>query len=266
MDSNFKRELGEKMMAREIRIIGLESIPEIGPGDDIAKLIVETAKREGVGIENGDVIVIASKIVAKTERRVIYLSRITPSKRAIKLSTITGKDPRLVEVILRESRRIIKATRGHLIVETKHGMVCANAGVDRSNVAGRDDIVLTLPEDPDKSAREIRRRLHELTGCNVAVVITDTQGRPLREGQIDVAIGISGIKAFRDYRGSKDLKGYTLKIKRIAIVDEIASAAELVMGNGSEGIPIAIVKGLNFDKDHDNARVLNMPEEKWLFR
>ena len=256
----------EVVMAKEVKIIGLESIPEIKTGDDIAKLIVEATEREGVGIRSGDIVVVASKIIAKAEGRVIYLDRVVPSKRAIELSNIVGKDPRLVEIILRESRRVIKATRGHLIVETKHGIVCANAGVDKSNVAGREDIVLTLPIDPDRSAREIRYRLYELTGCDVAVVVSDTQGRPLREGQIDVAIGVSGINIFRDYRGTKDLKGYTLKIKRIAIVDEIASAAELVMGNGSEGVPVAIIRGLLFSSKEESAKLLNMPKERWLFK
>lgn len=254
-------------MSRKIEIYGLTTIPEIKGGDDIARIIVEHATREGVGIKDGDVIVVSSKIVAKSEGNVTNIEEILPSEQALSLARVTGKDPRLVEVILRESNDVLKAVKGHLIVETVHGIVCANAGVDRSNVAGDDKIIITLPRDPDLSARKIRDEIHSLTGKRVAVVVTDTYGRPLRNGQVDMAIGLSGICPFRDYRGTQDLKGYTLRFKRIAIADEIASAAELVKGNGAEGVPVAIIRGLRYEVcNESSARELNMPREKWLFK
>ncbi|RLE93637.1 MAG: coenzyme F420-0:L-glutamate ligase [Thermoprotei archaeon] len=254
-------------MPIEVKIIGLENFPLVREGDDLGLLIVETAKKNNVEIADGDIIVVSSKIVSKAEGRVVKLSEIVPSEKALKIAEITGKDPRLVEVILRESIKVVKAVRGHLIVTTKHGLVCANAGVDKSNVAGTSEIVALLPENPDESARKIRKRIRELTGKNVAVIITDTYGRPLREGHINMAIGAAGIEVFKDYRGTEDLFGYILRVKRIAIADEIASAAELVMGNGAEGIPVAVIKGLKYKaSDKASARELNMPENKWLFK
>jgi len=253
-------------MPREIRIYGLTTIPEIGPGDDLARIICEAAEREGVGIKDGDVVVVVSKAVSKAEGRYVELSKVEVSEEARRLAEVTGKDPRLVEVILRESRKVVKVAKSHLIVKTRHGFVCANAGVDRSNVKGTGDVVLLLPVDPDASARRIREGIERLTGKRVAVVITDTHGRPLREGQIDVAIGLSGFPAFKDYRGTADIKGYVLRVKRIAIADEVASAAELVKGSGGEGIPVAIIRGLNYEWSNDTAKSLAMPEAKWLFK
>ena len=250
----------------KIEIIGLTGFPEVRKGDNIARLIVEIAKLNGVTIEDGDVIVVTSKIISKAEGRIVDLNNIKPSEKALKLAEVTGKDPRLIEIVLKESVKVVKATRGHLITMNKYGLVCANAGVDRSNVAGKRDIVLLLPENPDKSAREIREEIRKLTGRKVAVVVTDTYGRPLRNGHIDMAIGVAGMKVFRDYRGKPDLKGYILRVKRIALADEVASAAELVMGNGAEGIPVAIVKGLKYEENGEPAKFLNMKEEKWLFK
>ena len=254
-------------MAREVRIVGLETIGEVKPGDDVATLIVEAAKREGISIDNGDIVVVTSKIISKAEGRIVKLKDVKPSKRALRIARVTGKDPRLVELILSESTRIVKMTRRHLIVKTKHGIVCANAGIDKSNVAGDPEVVALLPADPDASASRLRSRIRELTGKEVAVVITDTYGRPLREGHVDFAIGLSGLKPFKDYRGKPDLFNYILRIKRIAIADEIAAASELVMGNGNEGVPVALIKGLKFEQDDKaTARELNMPEQKWLFK
>ncbi|RLE96010.1 MAG: coenzyme F420-0:L-glutamate ligase [Thermoprotei archaeon] len=249
-----------------IEIIGLEGVPEIKPGDDLARIIVEAAERNGVKIEDGDVIVVKSKIVSKAEGKIVDLKRVKPSERARKIAEATGKDPRLVELVLKESAEVVKAVKGHLIVKTRHGIVCANAGIDRSNVAGSRDIVLLLPEDPDASARRLREEIRRLTGKKVAIVITDTYGRPLRNGQVDMAIGLCGMKPFRDYRGQPDMKGYILRVKRIAVADEVAAASELVTGNGAEGIPVAVIKGLNFVEGEEPAKLLNMPKEKWLFR
>ncbi|RLE72815.1 MAG: coenzyme F420-0:L-glutamate ligase [Thermoprotei archaeon] len=254
-------------MAKKVLIYGLETVPKIEPGDDLAKIIVECAEKEGVGIEDGDIIVVSSKIVSKAEGRIVSLENVEVCEKAEELSEKTGKDPRLVQLILNESEELVKVKRGHIIVKTRHGIVCANAGIDRSNVAGREDIVVLLPTDPDKSAESIRESIMKLTGKTVAVIITDTYGRPLREGQIDMAIGLSGINPFKDYRGKKDWMGYTLKIKRIALADEIAAAAELVKGNGGEGIPVAIIRGLEYRvSENASARELNMIREKWLFR
>ncbi|MEM2264522.1 MAG: coenzyme F420-0:L-glutamate ligase [Nitrososphaerota archaeon] len=257
-------------MTKEIRIIGLTNMPLIKKGDDIAKIIIENIEKEGLCIEEGDIIVISQKIISKAEGRIINLKKIKPSEKAIKIAEITNKDPRLVEIILKESRKIIKACPGHLIVKTKQGIVCANAGVDRSNVAGKEDIVTLLPKNPDYSANKIRKKIEKIYGKKIGVVISDTYGRPLRNGHINMAIGLSGIKPFKDYRGKKDIFGYELKIKNIAIVDEIASAAELIMGQAKERIPVVIIKGLDKKllqrKGKVSANDLNMSEEKWLFK
>lgn len=254
-------------MPVKVTIYGLETIPKIRRGDDVGRRIVEAALREKVGIEDGDIIVVSSKIVSKSEGRLVNLKEITPSERAKRVATKVSKDPRLVELILRESENVVKAEKGHLIVKTRWGFICANAGIDKSNVAGDNDVVVLLPENPDLSARKIRSKIKELTGKEVSVVITDTYGRPLREGQVDMAIGSAGICPFKDYRGKKDLEGYVLKVKLIAILDEIAAAGELVKGNGAEGIPVAIVRGLRYDVcEESDTRVLAMKEEKWLFK
>ena len=254
-------------MARKIEVYGLEGVPEIKPGDNLAEIVVKCAKNEGVNIKDGDIVVVSSKIVSKAENKIVFLDNVKVSKEAEEIALKTKKDPRLVQLVLNESRNLVKVEKRHLIVETKHGIVCANAGIDKSNVAGREDIVVLLPDNPDESARKIREAIKALTGKNVAVIITDTYGRPLREGQVDMAIGLSGIASFRDYRGTKDWKGYELKVKRIAIADEIAAAAELVKGNGNEGIPIAIVRGLEYQVDENSsAKALNMAREKWLFK
>ena len=253
---------------REIAIIGLETIPEVKPGDNIARLILEAAQREGIEIDDGDIIVIAQKIVSKAENRFVNLNSVLASMEAFKLARILDRDPRLIELILRESSEVVKTERGHIIATTKHGITCANAGIDTSNVRGTEEVVLLLPEEPDKSAEEVRRQISELTGRRVGVIISDTYGRPLREGQVNMAIGASGVKIFKDYRGKPDMKGYVLRVKNIAVADEIASAAELVMGQATEKIPVVVIKGLSelVTNEEVSARTLNMPREKWLFR
>lgn len=254
---------------KKIEIIGLEGIPEIKPGDDIAEIILNTLKENGLNVQNHDIFVISQKIISKSEGRIIELDKIKPSEEAFRIAQITEKDPRFVELVLRESKRIIKLARGHLIVETKHGIVCANAGIDKSNVGGNDlsiERVVLLPEDPDESARKIRKKIEEMTGKKIGVIISDTYGRMLREGQINYAIGASGVRIFRDYRGKKDRHGYILQVKNIAEAEEIASAAELVMGNADEGIPVALIRGLETIDQEESAKALNMPEDKWLFK
>jgi len=230
-------------LAKKINIIGLDEIPLIRQGDNLSKIIVETMKKEKVPIDDGDIIVIAQKIVSKAEGRTVKLRDVVPSEKAKKIALQTLKDPRLVELILEETKEIVKATSEIFIVENKKGIICINAGVDKSNVFGNDAYTL-LPEDSDKSARELLSEIVKLTGKKVAVVICDTYSRPFRRGQVGFTIGIAGINPFIDYRGQKDLFNYTLKVKNTAIADEIASAAELVMGQGKEAIPVAIVKNL----------------------
>ncbi|MEM4522925.1 MAG: coenzyme F420-0:L-glutamate ligase, partial [Nitrososphaeria archaeon] len=194
---------------RKIEIIALEGFPEIKPYDDLSKIILETAKKNNVQFEDFDILVIAHKIVSKSEGRIVDLENVRPSNEAYRLSHLTGKDPKLIEVILSESREVVKALKGHLIVENVQGIVCANAGVDKSNVGGGKRLVL-LPKDPDYSAKIICENLMKLTGKKLALIISDTYGRMLREGQVDMAIGLYGIYPFKDYRGKSDMFGYTL--------------------------------------------------------
>ncbi|MEM3857657.1 MAG: coenzyme F420-0:L-glutamate ligase, partial [Thermoprotei archaeon] len=206
-------------MTAKYCVYGLTGIPEVSAGDDLATLLVDASKRVGADIADYDVIVVAQKIVSKAEGRLVKLTDVKPSQRALRLSEICGKDPRFVELVLRESSEIVVAKPGHLIATTKRGVTCANAGIDVSNVAGSTENVLLLPEDPDASARSIRLRVKSITGKKVGVIISDTHGRTLREGQVNVAIGASGLNVFRDYRGVPDSKGYVLRIKQISVAD-----------------------------------------------
>ncbi len=250
---------------REIRIIGLETIPIVKEGDDIGALICQAAEREGITIQDGDVVVVSHIIVSRAEGRVVDLAQVEPSEFAKNVAEATRKDPRLVEVILRESKAIVRMGDGHLICETRHGFVCANAGVDRSNVPGKDRVAL-LPEDPDASARRIRERIRQLTGRDVAVIISDTHGRPLRQGVINVAIGVSGLEPIWDRRGDVDLFGYTLRVTKVAVADELASAAELLMGQADEGVPVVIIRGYKYrPSEGASAKELIRPREQDLF-
>lgn len=250
---------------RIIRIIPVTGLPIIRDGDDLGLLICEAAAKQGTPVEDGDIIVITHVIVSRAEGNVVNLDDIVPSEFAKTIAGEFGKDPALVEVVLRESKSIVRMGDGHIISETKHGFICANAGVDKSNVPGERNVAL-LPKDPDSSARRIRERIKEVSGRDVAVLISDTHGRPLRNGEINVAIGVSGIKPIRDRRGEKDLFGYTLRVKQTAIADELASAAELVIGQADEGIPVAIIRGYPYEKSEDaTARDLIRTREKDLF-
>jgi coenzyme F420-0:L-glutamate ligase/coenzyme F420-1:gamma-L-glutamate ligase len=248
-----------------IRIIPINDIPLVNPGDDLVKLIMNAAEIVGQSIEEGDILVITHKIASKAENRLIDLTSITPSEPANNFAAYTGKDPRVVEVVLRESRAIRRMAPGILIAETKQGFVCANAGIDKSNVEGQDKIAL-LPIDPDASARKIRARVKELTGKRVSVIISDTHGRAHRDGEVNVAIGSSGLPVILDRRGEHDLFGYELRVKRIAIADELAAAAELVIGQSAEGIPVAVIRGYSVKSDDaSKATDLLWPRDKDLF-
>ena len=248
-----------------VKIIGVKDLPIIKEGADLAELICSRAEQQGTPIEEGDIIVVTHIIVSRAEGNVINLNTVTPSDFARNVAEQCNKNPALVETILRESRTIVRTGNGNIITETKHGLVCANAGVDRSNVLGEGNVA-PLPRRPDRSAQEIRRKISELTGKDVAVIISDTHGRPLREGGINVAIGVAGINPIRDQRGEKDLFGYVLRVKRTAIADELSSSAELVMGQADEGIPVAIIRGYPYPRSEEaSATELIRPREKDLF-
>jgi len=248
-----------------VKVIGVNGLPIIKEGDDLAGMICEAAERQGISIQDGDIIVITHVIVSRAEGNVVNLENVTPSDFAKAFAKQFDKDPALIEVILREARGIVRMGDGKLITETKHGFICANSGVDQSNVSGGRNVAL-LPKNPDRSAQEIRRNVRRLTGKDVAVIISDTHGRPLREGEINIAIGVAGINPIRDHRGEKDLFGYTLRVKKTAIADELSSAAELVIGQSDEGVPVAIIRGYPYLKS-ERAKVTDLirPKEKDLF-
>jgi len=256
---------GNTKIMRIIRIIPVTGIPIIKCGDDLGLIICEAAAKQGTPIEDGDIIVVTHVVVSRAEGNVVNLDEVTPSEFAKTIAEEFNRDPSLVEVVLRESKSIVRMGDGHIIAETKHGFICANAGVDRSNVPGERNVAL-LPKDPDLSARKIRQRIREITGKDVAVIVSDTHGRPLRVGEINVAIGVAGIKPIRDRRGESDLFGYVLRVKQTAIADELSSAAELVIGQANEGIPAAIIRGYPYEKSEDaTAKELIRPREKDLF-
>lgn len=250
---------------RIIKIIPVTGLPIIKSGDDLGLLICEAAAKQGTPIKDGDIIVVTHVIVSRAEGNIINLDNIVPSEFAKKVAEELNKDPALIEVVLRESKSIVRMGNGHIIAETMHGFICANAGVDKSNVPG-ERCVAPLPKDPDSSARKIRQRIKEISGKDVAVIVSDTHGRPLRNGEINVAIGVAGINPIRDRRGEVDLFGYRLKVKQTAIADELSSAAELVIGQANEGIPAAIIRGYAYNGSKDaTARDLARPREKDLF-
>ena len=241
----------------------MKGVPEVNEGDDVARLISDCVLRSGLALADGDVVVIKQKIVSKAEGRVVDLTGVIPGPRAKRLAAQQGKDPKLVELVLREAVRVVRAGHGVIITETRQGLVCANSGVDRSNV--REGHAALLPVDPDSSARRIRRSLERISGLKVAVVITDTFGRPWRKGQTDVAIGCSGIRPLLSYRGKTDRYGYELRVTEPAVVDEIAGAAELVTGKLG-GVPAAIVRGANYSRGEGGVRGMMMDKERDLFR
>lgn len=251
------------MGARRIEIIGIEDIPEIKKDMDIGEIIVDASRRMGLELRNGDIIVVSHIIVSKAEGRVVDLIDIEPSEFAKKIAGESSKDPRYLELVLRESKRIIRMRRGLIISETVNGIVCANAGVDLSNVGiGK---AAMLPLDPDLSSRKIRDRIRELAKVDVAVIISDTHGRPLRNGSVNVAIGCSGIEPLLDRRGEVDMYGRKLTSKIICIADELASAAELVMGQADEKIPVALIRGYNYKSSETSAKIIPRREEDDLF-
>jgi coenzyme F420-0:L-glutamate ligase / coenzyme F420-1:gamma-L-glutamate ligase len=246
-------------MTGELRVIPLRGIPELEEGDDLAGLLVEAAREEG--IQDRDVLVVAQKAVSKVEGRVVHLDGVEPSERARELAG--DADPRRIEVILGETREVVRARPPLVIAETRHGFVCASAGVDASNAKGAETLVL-LPVDPDGSAARIHDRIVELAGVEVGVVVSDSFGRAWRLGTTDVALGVAGITALLDLDGQRDSAGYELHATQIAVADEIAGAAQLVMGK-LDGIPAALVRGLDL-RGTGRGSDLIMPRERDLFR
>jgi coenzyme F420-0:L-glutamate ligase / coenzyme F420-1:gamma-L-glutamate ligase len=250
-------------IAWEISILGLKGIPEVTPGDDPGVLITQALRGQRLQPGDGDVLVVAHKIVSKAEGRLVRLETVTPSAEAETWARQSGKDARVVEIVYRESRRIVKAERGVLIAETRHGFVCANAGVDVSNVP--PGFAALLPLNPDESARRIRNQVEEQFGARPAVIISDTFGRPWREGLVNVAVGVCGLNPLEDYRGKADTFGRRLCATVIAAADELAAAAELVMGK-TRAIPVALIRGFDYHEGKQTARQMIRPAERDLFR
>jgi len=255
--------------SKTISLIPVSGIPEIQDGDDLVGIVSDAATAHGLAIEDGDVLVFAQKIVSKSEGRIVDLNDVVPSDFARTLSKEVSKDPRLVEVILSETTKIIKMDqrkpeKGRLIVETRGGVISANAGVDASNVSGGDMVTL-LPVDSDESARGLAQGFKDRLGAEVAVIITDTVGRPWRDGLVDIAIGCARIRALKDYRGETDSKGFELNATVMAVADEIASAAGLLMEK-ADSVPVVIVRGYDFEKADTGATELIRNPDEDLFR
>lgn len=247
----------------------LPNIPLIQPGDDLAGLVLSALKQVEISLQDGDILVLAQKIVSKAENRLVNLATIEPSPAAQEIAEKTGKDPRIAELLLQESNEILRARFGSVIVEHRLGFVCANAGIDQSNVGNaesQDQFALLLPEDPEKSAAEIRAALEKFSGKRLGVLIIDSHGRAWRQGTVGMAIGLSGLPALIDERGWTDLFGYTLKITVVGVADELAAAASLMMGQAAEGMPVVHVRGFPYPLRDGSMRELLRPKEQDMFR
>lgn len=239
------------MTPPEFRVIGVTGMPMVQRGDDLARQIVEAAAAQGTPLVEGDIVAVTQRVVSKAEGRIYPLDDFEPSPFARDYAERTDKDPRVVEAVLRESKRILRQAGGVLITETHHGLKMANAGVDASNVGGTD-LVCLLPVDPDASCRRLRDDIRRIAGVEVAVVMTDTFGRPWRLGQTNVAIGIAGMRPMHDYIGQQDLDGHVLRVTLICVADEVAGAAEMVMGK-LDAVPVAIVRGFAYERGEGSA-------------
>lgn len=257
------------MASRQINLFAPATIGRIAVGDDLVAVIAAALARESMALVDGDIVIVAQKIVSKAEGRLVRIEHIKPSTRALELHQITGKDARIVELILHESRTVIHAGKDLLIVEHRLGHIMANAGIDRSNIEASpadDGIVLLLPEDPDASARRIREGLGRLGGARIGVIVSDSFGRPWRMGTVGVAIGLSGPAGMVDRRGDPDLFGRPLQSTEIGLADALASAAVLVMGEASEGCPVVVVRGFEWEDAGQTSRDLLRPSNKDVFR
>jgi coenzyme F420-0:L-glutamate ligase/coenzyme F420-1:gamma-L-glutamate ligase len=248
----------------ELRAIPVRGIGEIRPGDDLAEVILLALRRQGLKLERGDILVVTHKIVSKAEGQIVPLADVRPAKAARRWARRHGSDARVVELALSQARRVVRMQRGVLITQTRHGLVCANSGVDLSNVDGGKSAVL-LPADPDRSADRLHRALYDRLGVRVPVIITDSFGRPWRHGLTEVAIGVAGMKVFRDYRGRRDRTGYKLRATLEAVADELAAMASLAGGKLSR-TPACIIRGFRFERGAGRARDLVRPAAEDLFR
>jgi coenzyme F420-0:L-glutamate ligase/coenzyme F420-1:gamma-L-glutamate ligase len=257
-------------LSARLILTALEALPLIQPGDDLAGLILAALKAADLELEKGDVIAVAQKVVSKAEGRLVNLSEVTPSPEAVELGERSGKDPRLAQLILSESRRVLRVRPGLIIVRHRLGFVCANAGVDRSNVRGAwgrpEDWVLLLPEDPDASAERLRERFERGGGGAVGVLIIDSHGRAWRVGTVGVAIGLAGLPGVLDLRGQPDLYGYRLQTTDLGLADEVAAAASVLMGQADEATPVIHIRGLRYPLREGSVRELLRPESQDLFR
>jgi coenzyme F420-0:L-glutamate ligase/coenzyme F420-1:gamma-L-glutamate ligase len=253
-----------------LTLTSLQQIPLIRHGDNLADIIVGALQKNAIVLAENDILVIAQKIVSKAEGRAVNLARVTPSQRAIELAGKTEKDARLVELILQESSEVLRTRLGTIIVEHKLGFVCANAGIDHSNVAGAgnetEEWVLLLPEEPDRSARSICQQIESQTGRRIGVLIIDSHGRAWRNGTVGIAIGIAGLPGLQDLRGESDLFGFTLQITQVGVADELAAGASLLMGQASEGTPVVHVRGFPYPLRDGSLQELIRPKEQDLFR
>lgn len=248
----------------------LPGIPLVHPGDDLAGIILQALSRAELTLIDGDILVAAQKIISKAEGRLVNLASVTPSPRAMELANAAEKDPRLVEVILRESQQVLRVRPGTIIVEHRLGFVCASAGVDHSNVQGEDgeaeDWVLLLPEDPDASAQALQQRLLAASGAHIGVMIIDSHGRAWRLGTVGVAIGLAGMPGLVDLRGEPDLFGYKLRITQVGVADELAAGASLMMGQAAEGTPVVHVRGFPYPLRQGSLKELIRRQEQDMFR
>lgn len=253
-----------------LTLTALQEIPLIRQGDDLADIIINALRNSKVALQDNDILVLGQKIVSKAEGRMVNLLSVTPGQRAKQLAKQTEKDPRLVELILQESNSVLRTRPGTIVVEHKLGFICANAGIDHSNVAGagdeKEEDVLLLPRDPDQTAGDIRTKLQTMTGKRLGVMIIDSHGRAWRMGTVGMCIGLSGIPGVIDERGWKDLFGYTLRITVVGVADELAAAASLVMGQAAEGTPIVHVRGFPYPLREGSLKELIRPKEQDLFR
>ena len=244
----------------------LLNFPLIRQDDNLADILVKSLQETQIELQDNDIIVLAQKIVSKSEGRMVNLATVTPSQHAIELAQKADKDPRVMELMLQESNEVLRIRVGTIIVEHKLGFVCANAGIDHSNVIEGEEHVLLLPEDPDRSARNIREKIKQTTGKTIGVMIIDSHGRAWRNGTVGICIGLSGLPAIVDERGWKDLFGYALKITIVGVADELAAAASLVMGQAAEGIPAVHVRGFPYPLGEGSLKDLIRPKEQDMFR
>ena len=248
----------------QVSAIPIVGLPEIVVGDDLGALIARQCEANGSALLDGDLVVVAQKVVSKAEDAVRVIADQMPTAEAVELAGTLGKDPRIVQIVLDQSKRVVRAVPGVLIVETVHGFICANAGVDQSNIE-TEGVVTILPVDSDRSAREIRDQLRDLTGCEVGVLVSDTFNRPWREGSTNVAIGVAGFDPISDLRGSIDDFDREMTTSMVSLADEVASTAQLVMGESGR-VPVAIVRGIGWNSGEYSADRLLRPAERDLFR